>query len=419
MRIICTGKLANTTVGHIDHIMAYALGFQHLGHEVYVMESVGSNRCLDAQGKHIPFAQWDGRIHFERTMRSYGLWPKCCLIYKQGEATHGMTFSEASTVARDCDLLITRSGQIHKVPDIFEAPRFRAYFDGNPGHTQLMFHQHGADFEPLDRYEYLFTLGLNIGHPTCSIPTNGRHWNPLPRPVFLPMWPKQQAKHNRFTTISSWKGRAKFQWAGKDSGEKSDNWMQFLHFPKMTTHPLEIALNIQDHAHHDDLTLFKEKGWIISDPALFQTVQDYQSYIGQSRGEFSVAHNRYVEFQTGWVSDRSALYLASGKPVLVQSTGAEDYLPVGEGFLTFRNQDEALAGFEEINHQYDRHCQTARDMAIEFFDSSKVLPNILHVLENGNQAYGLQGLSPGPSIHAENGLRPLLHPKTFQDQKGL
>ncbi|MCA9474205.1 MAG: hypothetical protein KC563_00085, partial [Nitrospira sp.] len=112
-------------------------------------------------------------------------------------------------------------------------------------------------------------------------------------------------------------------------------------------------------------------------------------------------------------------YLASGKPVLVQSTGAEGYLPVGEGFLTFRNQDEALAGFEEINHQYDRHCQTARDMAIEFFDSSKVLPNILHVLENGNQAYGLQGLSPGPSIHAENGLRPLLHPKTFQDQKGL
>lgn len=382
MRIICTGKIANTTVGHIDHIMAYAVGFQRLGHEVYVMESVGSNRCVEANGQHVPFTHWDGRTHFEKVMRSYGLWPKCCLIYKQGEEAHGLPFSEAVKVAHDCDLLITRSGQIHKVPDIFEPPRLRAYFDGNPGHTQLMFHQEGAEFEPLDRYEFLFTLGFNIGHPSCSIPTNGRHWIPVPRAVFLPMWPIQQASHNRFTTISSWKGRATLQWDGKNSGEKSDNWLQFLDLPLTTNQALEIALKMVNKDQYADRTLFQENGWILTDPTVLQDLQDYQTYIGQSRGEFSVAHNRYVEFTTGWFSDRSALYLASGKPVLVQSTGLEGHLPTGKGLLTFTNKEEAAAGIESINHDYASHCRAARQIAEEYFDSNGVLANILRHLES-------------------------------------
>ncbi|MDH3504180.1 MAG: hypothetical protein OEM58_06585 [Nitrospirota bacterium] len=380
MRIICTGKIANTTVGHIDHIMAYAVGFQKLGHEVYVMESIGSNRCIDPNHHHVPFQHWEGRVHFENVMKSYGLWPRCCLIYKQGEATHGMSFAKAVKVAQDCDLLITRSGQIHKVPDIFEPPRLRAYFDGNPGHTQLMFHQQGAKFEPLDRYEYLFTLGLNIGRSSCSIPTNGHHWFPMPRPVFLPMWPMKPPSHDRFSTISSWKGRSTLQWDGKDSGEKADNWLQFLDLPDSTGQLFEIALKMEDSRHSEDRTMFQKKGWFLTDPTALHNLQDYQTYIGQSRGEFSVAHNRYVEFTTGWFSDRSALYLASGKPVLVQSTGIEEYLPTGTGLLTFTHKEEAAAGIEAINHDYATHYRAAREIAEEYFDSNLVLSRILKTM---------------------------------------
>jgi hypothetical protein len=378
MRIICTAKIANTTVGHIDHALAYAVGWQRLGHEVYLMEQVGRGRCVNKRGDSVPFTEWDGRAHFEAVARFYGLWPRCCLIYKQGEATHGMPFAEAVDVAKKSDLLITRSGQIHKVPDIFEPPRRRAFFDGNPGSTQIQFHQRAEGCDPLDHYEFLFTLGLNIGTPQCPIPTDGLHWRPMLRPVLLSMWPAViNTKPQRFTTISIWKGRATFAWQGVESGEKSDNWLQVIDLPATSGQALEIALRIDSTDALGDRAMFEDRGWIITDPNLLRSFEDYRDYIGQSHAEFSVAHNRYVEFNTGWFSDRSALYLASGKPVLVQSTGIEGHLPTGKGLLTFSTIDEALAGIEAINADYEGHCQTARAIAKQYFDSYRVLTEIL------------------------------------------
>ena len=379
MTIICTGKIANTTVGHIDHAMAYPAGFQRLGHDVYVMERVGSNRCTDSNKQKIPFEQWDGRLHFEEIMRTYGIWPRCCLIYKNGEATHGLSYTEAVNVAKRCDVLITRSGEIHKAPEIFEQARQRAYFDGNPGNTQVSLQQHGEDYESLNRYDHLFTLGLNIGKATCPIPTENRQWHPMVRPVVLPMWPMvTNANNKRFTTISTWKGRATFQWEGQYSGEKSDNWLRFLDLPQQTGQEFEIALRLDSAKHRTDRELFQEKGWWLSDPGTFRNLADYRDYIGQSRAEFSVAHNRYVEFSTGWFSDRSPLYLASGKPVLVQSTGIEPHLPTGKGLLTFATIEEAVAGIEEINGNYLLHSRAAREIAEEYFDSDRILTRILN-----------------------------------------
>jgi hypothetical protein len=380
MIIICTAKIAHTTVGHIDHAMAYAVGLQRLGHEVYLMEQVGSNRCTDSTGHKVPFEHWDGRRHFEATAKAYGLWRRSCLVYKRGEATHGMSFAAAVEVAKKCDLLLTRSGQISKVPEIFDHARCRAYFDGNPGHTQLQFHRQGGDFEALDRYDYLFTMGLNIGTECCPIPVGSSSWQPVMRPVVLSMWPRcQHAPDNRrFTTVSSWKGRRSFQWEGRDAGEKSDNWLQYIDLPKMSAQEFEIALRLPAAHHQTDRKLFQRHGWHISDPGTLRTLDDYRQFIGRSRAEFSVAHNRYVALSTGWFSDRSVLYLASGRPVLVQSTGIERHLPTGRGVLTFATLDEAVAGVEEINRNYPAHCRAARDLAEEYFDSDKVLTNILH-----------------------------------------
>src|SRR5262249_56705077 len=105
--------------------------------------------------------------------------------YKQGEATGEMSLAEAVDVARRCDRLLTRSGEIHKVPAVFERARRRVYCDGNPGATQVHAHQQTGTFDALDRHEVLFTLGLNIGSDSCPIPTDGRRCHPLPRPTFL------------------------------------------------------------------------------------------------------------------------------------------------------------------------------------------------------------------------------------------
>jgi len=379
MLIICTGKIANATVGHIDSLMAYPAGLQRLGHEVYVMERVGGGRCTDAANQRVPFAQWDGRRHFEAVTRSYGIWPRCCLIYKNGEATHGMPFADAVKVAERCDLLITRSGEIHKAQEIFAPPRRRVYIDGNPGNTQVFLEQRGADYEALNRYDHLFTLGLNIGTDKCPIPTGGRQWHPMVRPVVLPMWPMQTNPNSkRFTTVSSWKGRTTFHWQGKVSGEKSDNWLKFIELPKRTGQELEIALRIESADREADAQLFRENGWWLADPRQLNRLEDYRDYIGQSRAEFSIAHSRVVDFSVGWFSDRSALYLASGKPVLVQSTGIENHLPTGKGLLTFTTMEEAVAGIEEINRDYSAHCKAAREIAEEYFDSDKILTKILN-----------------------------------------
>ncbi len=122
-------------------------------------------------------------------------------------------------------------------------------------------------------------------------------------------------------------------------------------------------------------------GWRLTDPTLFKTLKDYPRYIGRSRAEFSVAHNRYVAFQTGWFSDRSALYLASGKPALVQSTGIEAHLPTGRGLLTFETLDDAIAGLEEISRNYAAHCRAARDIAETYFGLDYVLDHMVGVLE--------------------------------------
>ena len=113
----------------------------------------------------------------------------------------------------------------------------------------------------------------------------------------------------------------------------------------------------------------------------YRELTDYREYIARSRGEFSVAHNRYVEFNTGWFSDRSALYLACGKPVLVQSTGIEGSLPVGEGLLTFSSLDEAVSGIEAINADYEMHSKAARRIAEQYFDSDRVLTDILEQIQ--------------------------------------
>ena len=393
MRIICTAKLAQTVIGHVDHALAYAAGFARLGHEVFVVDHVGNGRCKNSSGQRVPFEEWIGRKHFEQMVRSYGLWPNACLVFKDGRQTHGMSYAELEKVASRADLLITRSGQIHRLKPIFEGPAVRAFFDGNPASTQADYLSGQAggnsakdsDPLPLDRYECLFTLGLNVGSADCPVPTAGLKWQPLVRPVFLPHWPKASEQPTRgFTTISTWKGRATVQLGEVRSGQKSDNWERFIALPHFCKQPLGIALKLTGPNSYDARQFFVRNGWQLEDPAAIRSREDYAEFIRSSIAELSVAHERYVKFNTGWFSDRSALYLASGRPVLVQSTGIESHLPTGLGIVTFNTFAEALAGLEEIGRNYTAHRNAAREIAEAYFDSDKVLNRVLEIVTSSD-----------------------------------
>ena len=90
-----------------------------------------------------------------------------------------------------------------------------------------------------------------------------------------------------------------------------------------------------------------------------------------------IAKNMYVASRSGWLSDRSICYLASGRPVVAQDTGFSELYPVGEGLLAFDDPDEAAAALEEVSSDYARHSAAARALAEEHFDSSVVIRRLL------------------------------------------
>jgi hypothetical protein len=181
-----------------------------------------------------------------------------------------------------------------------------------------------------------------------------------------------------FTTVASWTSNyGDLYYEGELYRSKYEEFKRFAELPRKTEQELEVALRRH---HHDDesIQLLKANGWRVTEASqLVAGLPGYQSYIARSRAEISIAKNAYVKGNSGWFSDRSACYLASGKPVLAQSTGFERCLPVGQGLVTFGGIEEAVAGINAINQDYEAHCLAAREFAREYLDYRKVLPKML------------------------------------------
>ena len=157
-------------------------------------------------------------------------------------------------------------------------------------------------------------------------------------------------------------------------GMKSESFEPYFDLPTRVDAPLELALGSTD-APREQLS---SQGWSLVNPT--DVTLDpwiYRTYIQESKAEFAVAKHGYVVTQPGWFSERSAAYMASGRPVLTQATGFSEWMPTGEGLLQFTSPTEALHGIEEINSRYEFHCHAARSLAEEYFDSRKVLADLL------------------------------------------
>jgi hypothetical protein len=167
------------------------------------------------------------------------------------------------------------------------------------------------------------------------------------------------------------------QHGGKTLGLKVHEFRKFIGLPERVQQEFEIALDIHP-ADGKDLDLLQGHGWHIVDPLVSAAdPSTFREYVRTSGAEFSVAQGVYVQTESGWFSDRTVRYLASGKPVLVQDTGFSRNYPVGEGLIAFRTMDQAIAGAEQIMVDYDRHCRSSRVLAETYFDSDKVLSDLI------------------------------------------
>lgn len=348
----------------------YVLGFARLGVEAIWVDHL---RRVDPR-RHVHSVEYLMR-RFAAAADDFGFAGRWCVIYDDGARYFGLTEAELLDRVSQADQLLALSGKGLPERSPLRSIRRRAYIDVDPGFTQMWAQQ--VDMG-LDQFDEFFTVGQNIGGPGSRAPTLGRRWHPILPPVVLDQWPANIDEDcTRFSTVADLWGKQYIRFEGEYFGSKRDQFLRFVELPVAVGRSLEVALTVHQ-TDHKDLRLLNRCNWKVVDPYLHAgDLHSYREYIRYSRGEFSIAKDGYVRASCGWVSDRSACYLASGKPVIVQSTGFERALPTGDGLLTFRTPQEAAEAIRAVDDDYLRHAEAARRLAEERFDSDRVLTTIL------------------------------------------
>ena len=381
--IIVAGSLAQRPEigGHTWVFLQYLLGFRRLGYDVLFLDRLEPEMCVDADGERTALSSSVNLSYLAQVMERFGLGQRWSLLYDGGSEVVGRSRPEVVDTARRSALLLNVMGFLDD-EEILAAAPLRAFLDIDPGFGQIWKALGLHDlFRGHDRF---LTVGGRIGSADCEVPTVGLDWIPIKPPVELTEWPTQRDRGSRFTSVASWRGAfGPLQYEGRTLGLRVHEFRRFFELPGRTPVDHELALDIHE-AETDDLSALRSHGWELADPRrVAGDPWSYRDYVQRSAAELMVAKNLYVETRSGWFSDRSACYLASGRPVLAQDTGFEGLLPTGEGLITFTTLEEAAAGVEAINRDYERHSRAARQIAEEHLATERVLPPLLEELGVG------------------------------------
>jgi len=369
--IVVSGALSQRAPfgGHVSVFLQYVAGLRRLGFDVLF---------IDRLEPGVGAAEAETRLERLRVLIGPAEPDGCVLLRLDGAPAGGLSRTEVLERVGRSAALINVMGYLEDA-EILEAAPFKVFLDIDPGFPQMWRQLGQADI--LAGHDAYVTIGENIGRPGCWIPTCGQEWITSRQPVVLDHWPVTASGGHAFTSVCSWRGAYDpVEYEGTRYGLRVHEFRKFAELPRCTKAYFELALDIHP-AETPDLELLANGGWRLVDPiAAAGDPQRYQEYIQRSRAEFMVAKGMYVQTQSGWFSDRSICYLASGRPVLAQDTGISQLYPTGEGLLTFTTLDEAIAGVEEVTRAYARHSRAARALAEEYFDSDVVLPRLLEQL---------------------------------------
>lgn len=375
--------------------LSWARGFCRLGFDVVVVDQLPAGACVNADGEPSPFEQSANVAYFDEIVGRFGL--RGAVVLGDGEQVHGLGRGELLELAESATLLVNISGKVGW-RELLQRVRLKVYVDTDPGFTQFSGLASSGDTS-LAGHDAYFTVGANVGTKRGLVPAAGRRWQPVLPPVVLDDWPVVDgADPGRFTTVSTWRGRSfgSLEHKGRTFGLKADELLRMVELPRLLPYDFEIALNLWapepmpaagDYPPRRAAELSREIdrllrcGWRLVDPrAVAGDPFAYRRYVQASGAEFSVAKGIYVETASGWFSDRTATYLASGKPALVQDSGFGGALPVGEGLVAFRTLEEAVAGAERIVGDYESHSRAARSIAEQYLDSDRVLGRFVDAL---------------------------------------
>jgi hypothetical protein len=363
--------------GYAWQALHYLVGLRALGFDPYFYEDTSYyGECFDpVSGEMGP--PRPGAIAFAADFFGrHGFGDRWIFWDAQRDRYAGRDAETADAVLADAALLVSLAG-VNRLPR--RVGRRRAFVDLDPGVTQIQA-QHDAGMRALlDEFDVHFSVGENIGGAACPVPTGAWTWHATRQPVALELWePLAAVPDAPLTTIGRWDERRRVQELRgvRYAWSKRDQWLRFLDLPQRSGAAFELAMDVDKNP--GDAERLAEHGWGLVNPlAVSSDAGRYRDYIRSSRGEFSVAKQLNVELATGWFSDRSACYLAAGRPVIVQDTGLRTALPTGAGVLTFRTPEEAVAAVQSVVSDWELHSAAARRIAERYFAAPWVLAELL------------------------------------------
>lgn len=378
--IVVLGMMTKMPVaGVVYQTVHYLLGLERLGYAAHYVEAHGRTPSMLMAAEHDDGPNLAAAF-IDRVLRRFGVGGSWAYQSFEGDgALYGMSEGELARLYRDAALLVNLHGGTEPRPEHYATGRL-AYLETDPVQLQVELHDDvAATLDFLEPHCAFFTFAENYGTPGCGLPVDARfEFHPTRQPVVLDLWAGHGlAASGAFTTVGNWHqawrpvslGGRTYSWS------KDRQWQVVLDLPRLTGRTFELALSSYEDG---DRAVLESHGWRVR-PALPMSadVNAYRAYVCSSLAEFTVAKEQNVGLRSGWFSDRSATYLAAGRPVVTEDTGFGTALPTGAGLLAFSTLDEAAVAVEAVATDYDRHRRAAAEVARECFAAETVLGDLL------------------------------------------
>jgi len=379
LRIVVAGFFVGFPLGgQAWMILHYLVGLSRLGHEVLFVEDASDWAYpFDPAVGHGVDDSGHGRAVLTDMLARQGL----CGRYFYRSDIEGRTFGvspdEMRRFCAGADLFLNVSGVV-PLREEYLSPRVRVFIDTDPVFTQVKIERDQGMRDYVLAHEHFFTYGLNLpegGVP--DVPLSGLDWKPLAPPVVLDLWDGGVSPGRGYTTIGTWDAKDR----DLEIGGRRLSWRKSLKYEAMIDLPARlpgVELELTMSGMKEAAPRFADAGWIVRDAlAVSADPYVYRDYIMGSKAHFSLAKDQNVLLGSGWFSDRSASYLAAGKPVIDEDTGFGAVLPTGEGLFAFAGPDAAVAAIRAVEADPVRHGRAARKIAEEHFDAARVLSGLL------------------------------------------